>query len=247
MIIQPPSRPCLDADQPVSLDIANRLLLALPPEVLAAIMPQLDLVELQRGQLLAEVGHTVRHVFFVNRGLVSLMQPLRDGRSADVATVGMEGLADPCTLLGLDHAILDVVVHVPGEAYRLSRPHLMALIAQHPAAKALLEHYMQWLMGQMAQTAACNRLHGLGQRCARWLLTAHDNARGDDFLLTQDFLALMLGAQRSSVAAVTATFRDSGLLDYRAGHMHIKSRAGLRHAACECYGAIRTQLAAILP
>jgi len=247
VIIQPPARPCPASGQPVSPDIANHLLLALPADVLAEILPQLDLVELRRGQRLAEVGDPVRHVYFVNRGLVSLMQPMHDGRSADVATVGIEGLADPCTLLGLDHAILDVVVHVPGEAYRLSRPHLLTMIAQRPAAKLLLEHYMQWLMGQMAQTAAYNRLHGLGQRCARWLLTAHDNARGDDFLLTQDFLALMLGAQRSSVAAVTATFRDSGLLDYRAGHMHIKSRAGLRHAACECYGAIRTQLAAILP
>lgn len=247
MIIQPPNATFPPDIPPVSLDIANGLLLALPPEAAAEILPRMELVELQRGTALGEVGQTVEHVYFVNRGLVSLMQSMRDGRAVDVATVGIEGLADPCTLLGLDHAILDVIVHVPGEAYRLSRPHLLAMMARHPGAKALLEHYMQWLVGQMAQNAACNRLHNLEQRCARWLLTAHDSARADQFALTQDYLALMLGAQRSSVAEVTSALRDAGHIDYHAGRMHVVHRAGLKRAACECYATVRGQLAAILP
>ena len=243
----PPGEPPLPDCQPVSRDIANRLLQALPAAVLDALLPRMEMVELARGQVLAELGAPVEHVYFVNRGLVSLLRTMRDGRSADVATVGIEGMADPCILLGLDHSILDAIVHVPGEAYRLPRRQLLTLLEQHPDAKAVLERYMQWLVEQMAQTAACNRLHGLEQRCARWLLTAHDSARGDRFVLTQDFLALMLGARRSSVAEITAAFRDAGHINYRAGQMHILHRESLRRAACECYMSIRRQLAAILP
>lgn len=245
MIIHPPNGSFPPDVPPASLDIANRLLLSLPCDVQHEFLWRMEMVELTRGEVLAQVGAPVEDVYFINRGLVSLLRTMDDGRSVDVAAVGIEGVADPCTLLGLDHAILDAVVHVPGEAYRLSRSSLLAMMDRHPAAKMLLEHYMQRLVDQMAQTAACNRLHGLDQRCARWLLTAHDSARADRFMLTQEFLALMLGAQRSSVAEVTMAFRKAGHIDYRAGHMHIVNRNGLKHAACECYDAIHGQLTAI--
>lgn len=247
MIIQPPDGMFPLEPPPATLDIANRLLLAMEPTVRDILLLRMEMVDLARGQVLAEVGAPVEYVYFVNRGLISLLRVMHDGRSVDVATVGIEGMADPCTLLGLDHSILDVVVHVPGEAYRLPRRHLLAMLDLHPEVKDLLERYMQWLVGQMAQTAACNRLHSLEQRCARWLLTAHDNAGADLFPLTQDYLALMLGAQRSSVAEVTGSFRDAGHIDYRAGQMHIAQRAGLERAACECYEAIREGLTAIQP
>lgn len=247
MIITPPDSEFQADAQGSSRDIANRLLLAMPSSTLDSLLPRLDLVDLARGQILAEAGAPVEAVYFINRGLVSLLRTMKDGRAAEVATVGMEGLADPCTLLGLDHAILDVVVHVPGQAWRLPRRHLVSLLAEDEQARDLLERYMQWLVDQMAQTAACNRLHSLEQRCARWLLTAHDNARAASFPLTQDYLAVMLGAQRSSVAEITASFRDAGYIDYRNGQMHILDRGGLIRAGCECYREIRDQLAAILP
>ncbi len=186
MTIQAPGVAWNGDASPLSRDIANRLLLAFPADLREPLLARMEPVELARGQVLAEVGLPVEHVFFVNRGLISLIRTMDDGRSADVATVGIEGMADPCTLLGLEHAILDVVVHVPGEAFRLPRRRLLAMMEQSLPVKELLERYMQWLVDQMAQTAACNRLHGLEQRCARWLLMAQDNARADRVPLTQD-------------------------------------------------------------
>lgn len=246
MIIQPPNGNYAPDSPPVSLDIANGLLRALPPPALDSFLLRMVSVELARGQVLAQVGAPEEYVYFINRGLVSLMRVMNDGRSVEVATVGIEGMADPCILLGLDHAILDVVVHVPGDAWRVTRRHLLAMLETSAEARALLERYVQWLTDQMAQTSACNRLHGLEQRCARWLLTAHDNARADEFPLTQDYLAVMLGAQRSSVAEITAAFRDAGYVAYRAGNMHILNRGGLQRAACECYAAVTNRLAAIV-
>jgi CRP-like cAMP-binding protein len=243
MIIQPPDRRGVPEAPAEPRDVANRLLRAMPAAVLADLQPRMELVELSRGQVIAQVGAAVEHLYFINRGLVSLMRMMNDGRSVEMATVGIEGMADPCTLLGLDHAIMDVVVHVPGEAWRVTRRHLLAMLETNAATRGLLEHYVQWLLDQMAQTSACNRLHGLEQRCARWLLTAHDNARADEFPLTQDYLAVMLGAQRSSVAEITAAFRDSGYIAYRAGSMHILNRRGLRRVACECYATVSDRLA----
>lgn len=245
MIIQPPDDDFQPEPQAASRDIANRLLLAMPATTLAALLPRMELMELARGQVVAHAGAPVEHVYFINRGLVSLMRTMKDGRAAEVATVGMEGLADPCALLGLDHAIMDIIVHVPGTAWRVPRRHLIKLLEHDAKARDLLERYIQWLVDQMAQTSACNRLHSLEQRCARWLLTAHDNACADAFPLTQDYLAVMLGAQRSSVAEITAAFRDAGYIDYRNGQMHILDRAGLRTAACECYGMSSEQSAVI--
>jgi CRP-like cAMP-binding protein len=156
--------------------------------------------------------------------------------------VGIEGVTGVGVLFGVDTAVLETVVQIPGAAYRIGRAVAREAIAGSEALRGLLQRYAHFVIGQLAQTAACNRLHSLEERCCRWLLIAHDSARSDDFLLTHEFLAMMLGAQRPGVSLAASILQRAGLIRYTRGHVTIVDRPGLEAAACECYGAMRAQL-----
>lgn len=216
--------------------INNRLLLALPPDTLARLMPQLDLIQTESGAVIDHVDGIIEHLYFVNRGIVSLVKVMRDGRCVEVGAIGLEGITDSNALFGVDVAITETMVQVPGSAFRINRAFLGRELENDRALRRMMERYWRFAFGQLAQTAACNRLHTLEERCCRWLLTSHDNALADTFPLTHEFLATMLGTTRSSVSLTAKLLHRAGYIDYVRGVVTICDRAGLEETACECYG-----------
>lgn len=225
--------------------ITNRMLPALPPATLARLRPDLEPVEIGRGQVISRQGRTVEHMHFINRGMVSLVKTMRDGRTVEIGTVGREGVTEATALCGVGTTVLEAIVQVPGTALRIRAPALLSAMQQDAALQDVMHRYIRFSFLQLAQTAACNRLHFLEERCCRWLLTAHDNAMSDKFPLTHEFLAMMLGVQRTGVSVAANALKSAGLIDYAHGQVTITDRTGLESAACECYATTESALAAL--
>jgi len=223
-------------------EIANRFLLALPQAVLSALLPEMHPVELNRGAVLGRSGEGVKQIWFVNRGLVSLVKTMKDGRTIEVGATGSEGLTTPEALFGDPTAALDSIVQIPGSAFVIARTTLEHIMAQYDALADLLQRYIHVMMERLAQTAACNRLHSLEERCCRWLLIAHDSAHADAFPLTHEFLAMMLGVQRPGVSVAMKILQRAGYVEYSHGKVTIADRGGLEATACECYSTLQRQL-----
>ena len=153
---------------------------------------------------------------------------MKDGRSIEIGVIGIEGFTSPHTLFGLNKAATDAIVQIPGEAFRIRRADLMRFMAEDAFLRNTLEKYAHFAHSAIAQTAACNRLHSLEARCCRWLLISHDSTRSDTFQLTHEFLAMMLGVQRSGVSVAANFLQKSGLIRYLHGKMTITNRAGTR-------------------
>jgi CRP-like cAMP-binding protein len=222
--------------------IANRLLRALSPLTMNRLRPHLETADLPHGHVLSKAGSPVEYAYFVNRGMVSMVKTMLDGRTAEVGAIGIDGIAGISALFGFKNAVLDAIVQVPGSALRISSRTLHREMTHSPSLQRVLQHYVQWTVSQLAQTAACNRLHSLEERCCRWLLAAHDSARADTFVLTHEFLALMLGVQRAGLTITAGLLRKAGFIDYMRGQVTIVKRAGLEASACECYVTTQAQL-----
>jgi CRP-like cAMP-binding protein len=222
-------------------DVANRILLALPQASLERIAPHLEPVDLVAGQPLYYPEKPIRHLYFINRGLVSLVTTMRDGRSVATGAIGIEGITGPDPLFGITNALLECTVQIPGTALRITPDVLRREMAESEAVRELLQRFVQTIVTQLAQTAACNRLHTIPERCCRWLLIAHDSARSDSFSLTHEFLAMILGVQRAGISIGAHNLQQAGLIHYRRGRITITNRQGLEAAACECYEKIRAQ------
>ena len=221
--------------------ITNRLLLAFPPPVLKQLLPYLKHVDFQRGHIVYRPGDLVRDVYFINRGLLSLVKTMRDGHTVEVSTRGIEGVTAPGVLFDLETAILECVVQIPASAFSIHAKVLRNAMATGPKLHALLLGYVHIAGDQLAQTAACNRLHSLRERYCRWLLIAHDSARSDTFPLTQEFLAAMLGVQRPGVSITAGILQRAGLIRRARGSITILDRVGLEASACECYRVVQDQ------
>lgn len=215
--------------------IANRLLLALPESTLRRIRPMLIPVLLEKGEILDRLEDPIEQMYFVNRGLVSVVKTMRDGRIVEIGTVGIEGVTDPNALFGMERAVLETMVQIPGSAFAVKIDHLRNEMARDSVLRVMMERYARFAYGQIAQTAACNQLHSLERRCARWLLVAHESALSDAFPLTHEFLAMMLGVRRVGVTLVANALKKAGLIDYARGQVTVLDRPGLQKAACECY------------
>ena len=219
--------------------ITNRLLLALPEASLKRLRPELELLHMAKGEVLDRPDHKIEHLYFVNRGIVSIVKTMLDGRTVEIGVVGIEGVTDPNTLFGIDRATLETIVQIPGSVFRISRDRLRREVEREPRLRTLMQGYARFALAQLAQTAACNRLHSLEARCCRWLLLAHDSARADTFPLTHEYLAMMLGVQRAGISIAASFLRKAGIIDYVHGEVTVIDRAGLEEAACECYRAMR--------
>jgi CRP-like cAMP-binding protein len=217
--------------------LANKILLALPRATLQRISPHLELVSLQQGQVIYHPEARIQKIYFINRGLVSLVRSMRDGRSMEIGAIGIEGVAGLGALFGIPEATLESVVQLPGTAL-CGNPDIIREVGKGRYFESLLQRYYHLVVSQIAQTAACNHLHTLQERCCRWLLIAHDSARADNFPLTHEFLATMLGAQRAGVSIAANALARAGLIHYVRGRMRIMNRRGLEAAACECYATI---------
>jgi CRP-like cAMP-binding protein len=222
-------------------DLGNRILLALPQESAARLAANMETVDLVQGTTLGHADAPIEHVYFVHRGLVSLIKTLEHGQSIEVRTVGIEGSVGLSAVLGGEHRLGDYVVEVPGYASRIAGHRLRDEMKRDRALAAVLRQYVFDVLRQFVQLAACNALHSVRERCCRWLLIAHDNAGSDSFPLTHETLAALLGVQRAGVSNVAHGLRQEGLIEYRHGNVTIEARSGLEREACECYRILRAQ------
>lgn len=226
---------------------ANRLLAGMPPEALAILVPALQTVPLRARELLTEAGAPLEYAYFPHSGVVCLMTVIGGG-TAETAAIGPEGCLGFEAVLGAPTATARAIVQLPGAASRLPIPALRAALQSCPALRDRLLSYVRYLLLHAFQSVACNGLHTVQERCAKWLLMAHDRAgRPDTFHLTQEFLAEMLGVHRPSVTVVARILQSAGLIRYSRGVIAITDRRGLEEAACECYEILRRALEEILP
>jgi CRP-like cAMP-binding protein len=221
--------------------IANRLLLALAPVALKQLLPHFKRVEFGYGEIVYRPGDVVTDVCFINRGLLSLVKTMRDGRTVEVNTRGIDGVTAPASLFGFDTTILECVVQVPASGFSIRASVLRSAMARSRMLNGLIQRYTHLAVDQLAQTAACNRLHSLEERCCRRLLIAHDNARANTFPLTHEFLAGILGVRRPQISTLVGSLRKSGCIRYGRGLVTVADRAGLEARACECYEFIRRE------
>jgi CRP-like cAMP-binding protein len=226
----------------------NRILDALPEAAFAPIHRAVDHVELDVRDRIYQRGQPIEFVHFPIDCVISLVAEMADGRAVEVATVGNEGMAGlPVFLQAAYTSAHEAFCQVPGGSLQIRAEVFTALLDGDGALQALLQRYTQALFSQIAQSSACNRLHTIEQRCARWLLQTHDRVNSDQFPLTQEFIAQMLGVQRSSVNSVAGALQDSGLIRYSRGVITITDRDGLEGTACECYRVIDEEFARLIP
>lgn len=224
----------------------NHILQALPAEEYERLLPQLQPVPLVQNQVLFDVGAPIAGGYFVNTGLVSCLTVMRNGDSVEVGLLGHEGFAGLPILLNIAHSSGRITVQITGDAMRINADALHNLLPQLPMLERLLSRFTYLQALQAQQIAACNRLHEVDERLARWLLMTQDRVRLDVLPLTQELMADMLGTRRSSVTVAAGILQRAGIIDYRRGKVHILHRQYLEEAACECYSAVRTQLHAYL-
>lgn len=228
--------------------LANRLLAALGARDFEVLRPHLETVALPRGKVLFEPGDDVHTTYFpCVRTMVSLLIVTRDGREVEAATIGREGAVGGIVSEGHKPAFGRAVVQVPGSAFAISTSHLEAAKLGSPRFGDLFSRYADALLAQMMQGVACNALHSVEERCARWLLATHDRAGDHIIQLTQESLAEMLGVQRTTVSAVTSAMAARGLIKTVRGRVTILDRKGLEQIACECYEAVEGHFARVLP
>jgi len=202
----------VDIEAKVDADhIRNRILCALPHLTLTRILPDLEPVNMLRGQIIDQIDRSIDYLYFVDRGLVSFVKTMHDGRTVEVGAVGIDGVTDPNSLFGMDQAIVRALVQIPGVALRIRRDALKREMERDEVLVEIMRRCARMAITQLVQTAACNRLHTLEERCCRWLLIAHDNAIASTFPLTHEFLSMMLGVQRSGVSIAARLLQKAGL------------------------------------
>jgi CRP-like cAMP-binding protein len=221
--------------------IPNRILRSLEPEVYEQLLPHFELVRFPLGRVIHEPGQRLDHVYFPNQGVLSMLTVLENGNVVEIATVGNEGMADLSVFLGLEVSSSRLLCQVPGESLRMRTEHFLDLVERNAGLRIELGAYMVSMFILVSQSAACNRLHPIEERCARWILMTHDRVDSDTFPLTQDFLASMLGVRRPSVSVAAGILQRAGLVSYSRGRMDVVDREGLEAAACECYEIVRNQ------
>lgn len=225
----------------------NWLLAGLPQEEYQRLLPNLEEVELGTGQVVYRPQELIRHLYFPTNGcVISLTATMLDGSSVEVGAVGSEGIVGLSVFWGVQASPYGAVVQVPGSAMRLNADVLKRMLSALGSLHSIMLRYTHAIVVQIGQTAACNCKHSIEERLARWLLICHDRARSDDFPLTHEYIAEMLGVRRAGVTQSAASFQKQGLIRYRRGHMTILDRQGLEKASCECYGVVRQELQSYL-
>jgi CRP-like cAMP-binding protein len=224
----------------------NRLLACLPQEDQDRLRPHLEPIVLEYKYPLYAAHQRIEFVHFLESGVASLVNEMEDGAAVEVGTVGNEGVVGLPVLLGDEVAPTCVYVQVPGRALRMRADVLREEMRRSAPLREMMLRYAHAFFNQVAQSAACAHLHSLQKRCCRWLLMTHDRMLTDEFLLTQEFLAMMLGVRRPGVTKAAAALKRAGLIHYRHGHVTILDRDGLERRACECYGVSRAEFDRLL-
>ena len=233
-IVQPGER-----TNPAGKPVRNKLLLAIPDQEFRKIRSRLQFIELPHHLTLHQPHQSVRFAHFPNAGLISLVVELKDGRTVEAGLLGNEGASGMPAVLGLSRSPLREIVQIEGDAFRVRVNTLRELLPSTPVLQATLNRYAAGLAMQVAQTAACNRLHKIEERLSRWLLIAQDRLDSGIVPITHDFLATMLGTDRPSVTVAAGMLQREGIIEYTRGSVRILNRKHLESFACECYAVIK--------
>jgi CRP-like cAMP-binding protein len=225
---------------------ANRLLGLLAARDYESLRPHLHREPLEYRQSLYAADARVDFVYFIETGVGSLVNTMANGQAAEVGTIGNEGIVGLPLLLGDDRAPSSVYVQVPGEGLKMKASIFRKALAHSPTMQVVMLRYAHALFNQVAQSAACNHFHALEQRCCRWLLMTRDRMDSNNFMLTQEFLAMMLGVQRPGVSIAAGGLQRAGLITYKRGAVAILDVAGLKKRSCECYGVSKKEFDRLL-
>lgn len=224
---------------------ANRLLAELPDEDFRRMLPHLKTVPLAAKQILIKRGDPMRHVFFPNEGVCSITSMMKNGTAVEVATVGDEGMLGMSAFWGSDVMPGESMLQVPHangtSAERMTVEAFRREADRHGALHAALSRYSQGMLALMVQSTGCVALHRVQERCCRWLLMTHDRVKTDQFSLSHEFLAMMLGSTRPTVTVVARNLQEAGLIRYTHARMTILDRQGLEAASCECYATVKAE------
>ncbi|HVA12985.1 MAG TPA: Crp/Fnr family transcriptional regulator [Stellaceae bacterium] len=227
---------------------SNLLLASLKPQDRLLLEPHFETVALQRGDVLFEPGEDVVLTHFPGTGaMISLVVMLQDDRAIEVATIGHEGAVGGIVSAGHKPAFSRIVVEIGGLALRIDTGRLDDAKKHSATLRDIFSRYADVLLAQTLQSVACNALHSIEERCSRWLLTTQDRVATRDVPVTQEFLAELLGVQRTTVSVAAQALQRKGLIQYRRGQITIADRAGLEEAACECYAAVEKHFRTVLP
>jgi CRP-like cAMP-binding protein len=225
---------------------ANRLLGLLSAKDYGRLRPHLRRIPLGYRQSLYRARQRIEFVYFIETGVGSLVNTMKDGRAAEVGTIGNEGVVGLPLLLDDDRAPTSVYVQVPGAGLRMKAAAFAQELAKSASMRKVMLRYAHALFNQVAQSAACNHFHSIERRCCRWMLMTRDRMQSDEFLLTQEFLAMMLGVHRSGVSAAAGALQKKGLIRYRRGIVTILDYRGLKRLSCECYGISKREFDRLL-
>lgn len=225
----------------------NHLLAALPAAEFKRLRASLDYVDLPVRKILAPAGSVITHAYFVEDGLVSLVQNLADGAAVEVGLIGREGFVGIPLVLGARSSPSEANVQLKASALRITAKALREATQRSKPLNALLLSYTHALQIQVTQTAACNGRHDLRQRLARWLLSALDRCDGDALALSHEYLSMMIGRRRAGVTVALGAMKKAGLVTNSHGRILIVDRRGLEKAACECYRLVRDEYRRLLP
>ncbi|MDB5482898.1 MAG: cAMP-binding protein [Caulobacteraceae bacterium] len=231
------------ASSPSSSDLhrSNRLLGALSDAVLDRLDSHLAVVDMKKEESVFQAREPADQVLFPHTGVVSMIAMDAHGEAVEIATIGCEGMTGLPIVLGGETMCNSAFVQIPGRASKIKSGAFERAVETIPEFKRLMLRYVLAMITQITQNAACNQLHAIDRRCARWLLTAHDRVSGDIFELTQEYLAMMLGVTRPSVSAAASALQGEGMIRYSRGRVTVVDRKSLEAACCECYRLIEDE------
>jgi len=220
-------------------EVRNKVLMAMPDNEYKLMRPDLMYIDLPSHLSLHEPAQTIEFVYFPNDGMISQVVVTKDGRTVEVGVVGNEGYAGAAVAVGLSRSPVREIIQIAGDGFRTKGNALERILRSAPQLQVILNRYTGLQGMQIAQTAACNRLHDIEQRLARWLLMTQDRVDSAELAITHDFIATMMGTDRSTVSLAAAVMRKKGVIDYVPGAVKIVNRRKLEKFACECYGVIQ--------
>jgi len=233
----PPSK------HPLAGRTRNKILNLLPPKQLDAVLERCEVVRVESEELIFRRNEPIRFAYFPDDCVISLVTEMADGDAVEAMTIGNDGFVGMAVFHGVVSSRLKAIGQISGEARRLTTDDFRELARDYEAFDRLLHRYSQFVFEAVSQSAACNRLHVIEQRCARWLLMSEDRVGRNKFDLTQEFLAQMLGVRRPGVTVAMGVLEKAGLISHGRGNITVVNRAGLENAACECYQTIRDRQA----
>jgi CRP-like cAMP-binding protein len=231
MLVSVPSSPPCD----------NRLLKLLSSDDYHALASHLEKVDLNIKDKIAERGQPIHYIYFPCTAVLSVLNLMLDGQLVEVGTIGNEGFSGIDVLLGSELASETTICQIKGKALRMPVADFQSTVDGNTPLRRVTQRFLQAYLSMVSQSVACNRLHTIEARFARWVLMTHDRVLGDDFYLTQEFLASMLGVHRPSISLVAGAFQQAGMIRYTRGQMTILKRDGLEEICCECYDIVNKQ------